>query len=60
VHATEPRPTPNIFAGMRNVVMTPHVAGGSRQGIIAEVATVLHNCRAALSGGEIKHRVGVR
>jgi lactate dehydrogenase-like 2-hydroxyacid dehydrogenase len=45
---------------MRNVVMTPHVAGGSRQGIIAEVATVLHNCRAALSGGEIKHRVGVR
>jgi phosphoglycerate dehydrogenase-like enzyme len=58
VHATEPRPTPNIFAGMRNVIMSPHVAGGSRQGIIAEVATVLDNCRAALSGGEIKFRVG--
>jgi phosphoglycerate dehydrogenase-like enzyme len=59
VHATEPRPTPNIFAGMRNVIMSPHVAGGSRQGIIAEVTTVLDNCRAALSGGEIKFRVGL-
>jgi phosphoglycerate dehydrogenase-like enzyme len=58
VHATEPRPTPNIFAGMRNVIMSPHVAGGSRAGIVHEVATVLDNCRAALYGGEIRHRVG--
>jgi phosphoglycerate dehydrogenase-like enzyme len=60
VHATEPRPTPNMFAGMRNVIMSPHVAGGSRAGIIDEVRTVLDNCRAALYGGEIKHRVGTR
>jgi lactate dehydrogenase-like 2-hydroxyacid dehydrogenase len=60
VHATEPRSTPNIFAGMRNVIMTPHIAGGSRQGIIHEIATVLANCRAALRGGEIKHRVTAR
>jgi phosphoglycerate dehydrogenase-like enzyme len=58
VHATEPRPTPNMFAGMRNVIMSPHVAGGSRQGIIHEVTTVLDNCRAALKGGEIRFRVG--
>jgi phosphoglycerate dehydrogenase-like enzyme len=61
VHATEPRPTPNIFAGMRNVIMSPHVAGGSRAGIIHEVAIVAANCRAALNGsGEIRHRVGSR
>jgi lactate dehydrogenase-like 2-hydroxyacid dehydrogenase len=45
---------------MRNVIMTPHIAGGSRQGIIGEIATVLGNCRAALRGGEIKHRVTTR
>ncbi len=60
VHATEPRPAPNIFAGMRNVIMTPHIAGGSRQGIIAEVSIVLDNCRAILRGGEIRHRVVAR
>ena len=41
-----------------NVILTPHVAGGSRAGIIAEVADVLGNCRAVLTGGEIKYRVG--
>jgi phosphoglycerate dehydrogenase-like enzyme len=60
VHATEPRPTPNIFAGMRNVIMSPHVAGGSRAGIIHEVGIVAGNCRAALNGGEIRFRVGAR
>ncbi len=60
VHEIEPRPTPNRFAGLRNVIMTPHIAGGSRQGIIREIATVLDNCRAALHGGEIKHVVHAR
>ena len=31
VHYEEPRPAPNPFAGMRNVIMTPHLAGGSRK-----------------------------
>jgi lactate dehydrogenase-like 2-hydroxyacid dehydrogenase len=57
VHATEPRPMPNIFDDMRNVIMSPHVAGGPRAGIIAEIATVLDNCRAALRGAEIRHEV---
>jgi len=57
VHYEEPRPAPNLFAGMANVIQTPHLAGGARAGIIAEVADVLGNCRAALTGGEIKYRV---
>ena len=59
VHTQEPRPTPNILSpAWPNVILTPHVAGGSRAGIIAEVADVLGNCRAVLTGGEIKYRVG--
>ena len=57
VHAQEPRPTPNIFAGLANVVLTPHLAGGARVAIIDEVAPVFGNCRAALTGGAIAHRV---
>lgn len=57
VHAQEPRPTPNLFAGLANVIMTPHLAGGARAAIIDEVAPVVVNCRAALQGGEIKFRV---
>jgi phosphoglycerate dehydrogenase-like enzyme len=57
VHAQEPRPTPNVFAGLATVIMTPHLAGGARAAIVDEVAPVVGNCRAALSGGEIVHRV---
>jgi phosphoglycerate dehydrogenase-like enzyme len=60
VHATEPRPMPNIFAGMRNVIMTPHIAGGSRRGILGEITALLDNCRAVLNGGEIKHQARAR
>jgi lactate dehydrogenase-like 2-hydroxyacid dehydrogenase len=57
VHATEPRPTPNRFAGLRNVIMTPHIAGGSRQGIIHEVTALLDNCRAVLAGCRVRFEV---
>jgi phosphoglycerate dehydrogenase-like enzyme len=58
VHATEPRPMPNLFAGLANVIMTPHLAGGARDHIIAEIAPVFGNCRAAVTGGgEIAFRV---
>jgi phosphoglycerate dehydrogenase-like enzyme len=57
VHFEEPRPTPDPFATLRNVIMTPHIAGGSRKGILHEVRGILDNCRAVLAGGEIKHRV---
>ena len=51
VHATEPRPTPNIFRRHAQRHHDAAIAGGSRQGIIAEIATVLDNCRAVLRGG---------
>jgi phosphoglycerate dehydrogenase-like enzyme len=57
VHFEEPRPTPDPFATLANVIMTPHMAGGSRKGLLSEVGGILDNCRAALIGGEIKHRV---
>ena len=38
VHFEEPRPVPDCFASLRNVIMTPHIAGGSRKGILHEVA----------------------
>jgi phosphoglycerate dehydrogenase-like enzyme len=60
VHATEPRPTPNIFAGMRNVIMTPHIAGGSRRGILGEITALLDNCRAVLAGSAVKYEVKAR
>jgi len=57
VHATEPRPMPNIFAGLANVILTPHLAGGARASIVDEVAPVFGNCGAVVGGGELKFRV---
>jgi phosphoglycerate dehydrogenase-like enzyme len=58
VHFEEPRPTPTRFADLRNVIMTPHLAGGSRTGIVTEIEAVLDNCRAVLGGKPIKYPVG--
>ncbi len=57
VHAEEPRPAPDRFAALRNVIMTPHLAGGSRKGILGEVEGILDNCRAVLGGKPIKYQV---
>ena len=57
VHFEEPRPAPDRFAALRNVILTPHLAGGSRKGILHEVEGILDNCRAILSNAEIKYRV---
>jgi phosphoglycerate dehydrogenase-like enzyme len=57
VHAEEPRPAPDRFAALRNVILTPHLAGGSRQGILHEIEEILDNCRAVLAGQPIKHQV---
>jgi phosphoglycerate dehydrogenase-like enzyme len=58
VHFEEPRPSPDRFADLRNVIMTPHLAGGSRRGIVDEIEDILDNCRAVLAGKPIKYRVG--
>jgi phosphoglycerate dehydrogenase-like enzyme len=56
VFAQEPPPQPMPLAALDNVILTPHIAGGSRVGVVDEVKAVLGNCRAALEGGEIKYR----
>jgi len=57
VHAIEPRPTPDKLAGLRNVILTPHIAGGSRKGVMLEIEAILSNCRAVLAGQPIKFQV---
>jgi phosphoglycerate dehydrogenase-like enzyme len=57
VHAVEPRPTPDRLATLPNVILTPHIAGGSRKGVFAEIGAVLDNCRAVLAGKPIKYQV---
>jgi phosphoglycerate dehydrogenase-like enzyme len=58
VHYEEPRPLADRYAGLRNVIMTPHLAGGSRKGVADEIDVVLDNCRAALAGKPVRYRVG--
>jgi phosphoglycerate dehydrogenase-like enzyme len=57
VHAVEPRPQPDKLAGLPNVILTPHIAGGSRKGVLSEIGVVLDNCRAALAGKPIRYQV---
>jgi len=57
VHTIEPRPQPDKLAGLPNVILTPHIAGGSRKGVLSEIGVVLDNCRAVLSGEPIKYQV---
>jgi phosphoglycerate dehydrogenase-like enzyme len=57
VHTLAPRPTPDRLSTLPNIIMTPHVAGGSRTGIVNEVEAVLDNCRAVLAGQPVKYQV---
>ncbi|HSV82154.1 MAG TPA: NAD(P)-dependent oxidoreductase [Ramlibacter sp.] len=54
VHATEPRPR-DRFADLPNVVLTPHLAGGSRLGVLEELEDIFTNLRAALRGEPVPH-----
>jgi phosphoglycerate dehydrogenase-like enzyme len=57
VHYEEPRPLSDRYAKLRNVIMTPHLAGGSRTAIVDEIEAILENCRAVLAGKPIKYQV---
>ena len=57
VHTVEPRPMPDRLATLPNVIFTPHLAGGSRKGVLVEIEAILDNCRAVLAGQPIKHQV---
>ena len=55
VHRIEPRPAEDRFCRLPNVVLTPHLAGGSRLGLLDEIAAMYANCRAALAGHAPPH-----
>ena len=55
VHAQEPRPPSDRFCQLENVVLTPHVSGGSRKGVLFEIGQLYENLRAVLAGGRALH-----
>ena len=55
VHATEPRRAGDPLLGLANVVLTPHIAGGSRKGVLAEIGMIIANLEAALAGRPVPH-----
>jgi len=55
VHGVEPRPVGDRFAALDSVVLTPHIAGGSRLEVLGEVARMVENIRAVLGGGAPVH-----
>ncbi len=57
VHRTEPRAPGDRFCKLPNVILTPHLAGGSRRTVLAEVASMLENCRSVLAGQAPRHAV---
>ncbi len=59
VHTIEPRPAPDKLTTLRNVILTPHIAGGSRRGVLDEIGTILSNARAMLAGQAIQYQVMV-
>jgi phosphoglycerate dehydrogenase-like enzyme len=57
VHAVEPRSRADRFASLENVVLTPHVAGGAKSGLLDEFEAVVRNCQAVLRGEAPMHEV---
>ena len=57
VHAIEPRPQPDKLATLPNVILTPHIAGGSRKGVLKKSTSILSNCRAVLAGQPIQYQI---
>lgn len=48
VHAMEPRPPGDRFLALANVVLSPHLAGGARSGVLREFAAMATQMRDAL------------
>ena len=55
VHETEPREKTDRFCALPNVILTPHLAGGSRRGVLAEIDAIYDNFRSVLAGEPPKH-----
>ncbi len=59
VHAMEPRSLGDRFAALDNFVLTPHLAGGAKSGLLDEFAVIARNCHAAFRGEAVRHEVRV-
>jgi len=57
VHAVEPRPQASPLLELDNVIMTPHVAAGSRRIVLSEAHKIFANIRAALDAQPPSHDV---
>ena len=57
VHAVEPRPAGDRFASLQNVVLTPHLGGGAKSGLLDEFEVMVRNCHAVLRGEPPLHEV---
>ncbi len=57
VHAREPRAGNDRFCRLPNVVLTPHIAGGSRSGVLDEFSVMARNGKAALKGLAVEYAV---
>lgn len=55
VHAVEPRQCGDRFCNLDNVVLTPHVSGGERAGVLDEVKRLIQNVQIAVRGGTPPH-----
>ncbi|MGO4840244.1 3-phosphoglycerate dehydrogenase, partial [Rhizobiaceae sp. 2RAB30] len=55
VHSREPRGIGDRFASLPNVVLTPHMAGGSRRGVLDEMGAIFANIGDVLSGDAPRH-----
>lgn len=51
VHRHEPRPADDRFCALGNVILTPHIGGGSRLDVLHEVQQMFDNMRQVLAGG---------
>mgnify|MGYP001202524984 CR=1 FL=1 len=57
VFDTEPLPSDSPLFGLPNVVLTPHVAGGTVEARFAQGATVVSEIERFLRGEELEHEV---
>lgn len=49
-HRSEPRVAHDRFSTLDNVILTPHLAGGARGGLLLEIEIIFKNIHAALRG----------
>lgn len=55
VHAREPRGARDPLASFPNVVLTPHIGGGSRFGVLAEAQAIFDNLSDVFEGRPPRH-----